>query len=169
MLGHIALMAKRLAKHITIYTNGNDSLRIQLKPTLHSTKITYDNRKITKFTHQPPYDSNSDSDNHPASVLITFADGTTKTEGFVASHPRLEQRAALFTTQLGLELEPSVGGSSIIKVSVPSGETSVEGCFAAGDAASRMPGVLLAMQMGMFAASGMVRQLAVDLDAKDEL
>ena len=158
MLSHVSLMAKRLSKHVNIYTNGNPDLLASTQALIHSSKITYDDRKITKFEHR------GGSDSKPPFVEVYFEDGTSRKEGFLVSHPRVEQRAP-FAEQLGLEMTPT----GDIKISMPYHETSLNGCVAAGDAATPMKVVIQATQMGGFAASGLVAQLQKELDKKDEL
>lgn len=154
MVSHVAPMAKRFAKSVTVYSNGNESTLEGVRAKLHSSKINYDNRTIKSFQLV---------DDGPA-VKITFHDGSSKVEGFVASHPNVVQTTP-FAEQLGLEMQPS----GDIKVDPPFHETSVKGCFAAGDAATMMRSVLQAMAMGGFAALGAAAQLQDELDAKDEL
>ncbi|KAI8671811.1 Pyr-redox-2 domain-containing protein [Fusarium keratoplasticum] len=154
MVSHVAPMAKRLAKSVTVYSNGNESLLEGVRAKLHSSKINYDNRIIKSFQLV---------DNGPA-VKITFEDGSSKVEGFVASHPNVVQTSP-FAEQLGLEMQPS----GEIKVEPPFYETSVKGCFAAGDAATVLKSVLQAMAMGAFSGTGAATQLQYELDAKDEL
>ncbi|KAJ5396729.1 thioredoxin reductase GliT [Penicillium cosmopolitanum] len=157
-LAHIARMAKRLSKHVNIYTNGNSELITSTKAIIHSNKIAYDDRKIIKFEHQ------DGSEDKPPLVVLHFEDGTSKNEGFIVSHPRAEQRAP-FAAQLGLEMTPA----GHIKLSTPFNETSLPGCVAAGDAGTPMQAVVQAAQMGAFAAVGLVAQLQRELDEKDEL
>ncbi|KAH7229745.1 hypothetical protein BKA60DRAFT_603716 [Fusarium oxysporum] len=154
MLAHVTPMAKRLSRSVTIYTNGDPSLPSTIKTKVHSSKVHFDTRKITSFALV----------NSGPSVKITFEDGSSKTEGFVVSHPNVAQ-AAPFAEQLGLETTPT----GDIKVEVPMNETSVKGCFAFGDAATVMRSALQAMHMGGFAAIGMAMQLQHELDEKDEL
>ncbi|KAK2131979.1 hypothetical protein NOF04DRAFT_1368488 [Fusarium oxysporum II5] len=154
MLAHVTPMAKRLSQSVTIYTNGDPSLPSTIKTKVHSSKVHFDTRKITSFALV----------NSGPSVKITFEDGSSKTEGFVVSHPNVAQ-AAPFAEQLGLETTPT----GDIKVEVPMNETSVKGCFAFGDAATVMRSALQAMHMGGFAAIGMAMQLQHELDEKDEL
>jgi thioredoxin reductase len=151
-------MAKRLANHVNIYTNGNPELITSAKAIIHSNKIAYDDRKIIKFEHQ------DGSEDEPPFVVLHFEDGTSKKEGFVVSHPRAEQRAP-FADQLGLEMMPAGG----IKLSMPFNETSLPGCVAAGDAGTPMQAVVQAAQMGAFAAVGLVDQLQRELDEKGQL
>lgn len=155
MLAHVTPMAKRLAKTTTIYTNGNDTLLNQVKPMLHSSKISFDDRKIAKLELE--------NDTGPG-VIVHFADGTSKREGFITNHPRVEQRSP-FARQLGLETSQT----GEIVVTGPFNETSVTGCFAAGDAATMMRNAVQAVHMGAFAAVGAVAQLNHELDEKDEL
>ncbi|WJG34912.1 Alpha/Beta hydrolase protein [Fusarium oxysporum Fo47] len=133
MLAHVTPMAKRLSQSVTIYTNGDTSLPSTIKTKVHSSKVHFDTRKITSFALV----------NSGPSVKITFEDGSSKTEGFVVSHPNVAQ-AAPFAEQLGLETTPT----GDIKVEVPMNETSVKGCFAFGDAATVMRSALQAMHMG---------------------
>lgn len=153
-ISHFSMMVKRLSKSTTIYTNGQSELADQVKPKIKSSKIAFDNRQITKF----------ELENGGPAVRITFSDGTSKIEGFIGSHPDVEQRGK-FIDQLALDMTPT----GEIKVSPPMNETSVPGVFAAGDAATMMKSVLQAMQMGGFAAVGIIGQLQQELDATDEL
>ncbi|CAM1505138.1 Fc.00g107750.m01.CDS01 [Cosmosporella sp. VM-42] len=154
MLTHVTPMAKRLSKSVTVYTNGNADLASAVRSNLHSSKVHFDTRKITRFALV---------DSGP-SVKITFEDGSSKTEGFIANHPTVVQSAP-FTEQLGLERLPS----GDVKVEAPFNETSVKGCFAAGDAATMVKSVVMAMMMGSFAGAGMATQLQMELDKRDEL
>ncbi|KAF4974028.1 hypothetical protein FZEAL_9021 [Fusarium zealandicum] len=154
MLAHVTPMAKRLAKSVTVYTNGDETLQASVQSKLKSSKISYDSRKITSFQLV---------DEGPA-VKMTFDDGSSKTEGFVVNHPSVVQ-AAPFAEQLGLAMQPS----GDIKVEAPFNETSVKGCFAAGDAATMMRSAVQAISMGGFGAIGMAIQLQNELDEKDEL
>ncbi|KAL6925327.1 hypothetical protein ACHAPO_008985 [Fusarium lateritium] len=154
MLAHITPMAKRLSHSVTVYTNTNTSLIEPIQSKIHSSKVHYDDRKITSFALV----------NGGPSVKITFEDGTSKIEGFVVNHPNVVQ-AAPFAEQLGLEKTPT----GDIKVEAPWNETSLKGCFAFGDAATMLRSVLQAMHMGGFAALGMAMQLQKEFDEKDEL
>jgi thioredoxin reductase len=154
MLAHVTPMAKRLSRSVTVYTNTNTSLIPSIQSKVHSSKVHYDDRKITSFTLV----------NGGPSVKITFEDGTSKIEGFVVSHPNVVQ-AAPFAEQLGLETTPT----GDIKVEAPWNETCLKGCFAFGDAATMLRSVLQAMHMGGFAALGTAMQLQKEFDEKDEL
>ncbi|KAI9166547.1 thioredoxin reductase [Paramyrothecium foliicola] len=148
MIEHITLMAARLAKSVTVYTNGNAELDESVTASFKSPRIRVESRKVARFALV----------GEGPQVEVTLEDGTTRIEGFVASHPAVEQTAP-FAEQLNLELQPS----GEIQVSPPFNETSVKGCFAAGDNATVMRNALQAMHMGGFAAVGMASQLQHEL------
>ncbi|KAK2616489.1 hypothetical protein QQS21_000531 [Conoideocrella luteorostrata] len=154
-LKHVVPMAKRLAHSATVYTNGDTALMDKTKTLLHSSKIVYDSRKITRLELE---------NGAGPGVIVHFADGTTMTEGFIANHPKVEQSSP-FAEQLGLECSPT----GDIVVSPPFNETSVKGCFAAGDAAVMMKSTVQAMQMGVVAGVGICSLLQSELDKSDEL
>ena len=156
MMVHVARMAKRLSKRVTIYTNTKHAdLLPAVKGLLHSSRITIDTRPIKSLALV----------GHGPQVQMTFADGSTVTEGFIASHPAVEQRGGELAAQLGLEMTPT----GDVKVSAPFNETSVAGCFAAGDAAVAMKSVVSALHTGTFAGTGAIAQLQRELDEADEL
>jgi thioredoxin reductase len=149
-------MAARFAtKTVTIYTNGNDSLHTEASSLFKSPKVTTDNRKIESYALKG---------DGPA-MTITFEDGSSKDEGFCVNQPKMAQRGP-FAEQLGLEMGE---GGLDIKAVPPFFETSVKGCFAAGDAATPMKSVLQAMYMGGLGGAGMVMQLGAEADEKGEL
>jgi thioredoxin reductase len=155
LVGHVSPMAARLSKGVTVYTNGNVELSTSIRDALKSSsKFRFEDRKIARYQLQ----------NGGPTVQITLEDGTVHTQGFAVSHPKVEQRAP-FTTQLGLDTIPS----GEIKVFPPFNETSLPGCFAAGDMGSPMKSALQAMHMGAFAAVGMTSQLQKELLNSDEL
>ncbi|CAI6097772.1 unnamed protein product [Clonostachys chloroleuca] len=155
MFLHVAHLAKRLSGQVNLYTNGNEKLAASLPAHIKSSKIVLDPR---------PIESLSLVDGGPQ-VRVNFADGTSRVEGFIVSHPTVEQRAKYLTEQLGLETTPL----GHVVVEEPFKETSVKGCFAAGDMATPVSAVTQAMHMGTFAAIGTVSQLQAELEAKDAL
>lgn len=154
MLTHVTPMAKRLAASVTVYTNGDASLATTVRASLHSTKINFDSRVITKL----------ELISSGPCVRVHFEDGTSKVEAFLVNHPSIVQSSP-FADQLGLERTPT----GDIKVEGMGNETSVKGCFAAGDAATMMKSVVGAVNMGAFAGAGMLGQILKELDARDEL
>lgn len=155
VLGHVVPMAKRFASRAVVYTNGNPSLLEAAKPLFKSSKISFDDRKIASYALV---------DGGPA-VRITFADGSSKVEGFCSNQPQMAQRSD-FAAQLGLEM---ADGGLDIKTSPPFNATSLKGCYAMGDAATMMKNVMSALHMGGFAGAGSVMELQHELDAADEL
>jgi thioredoxin reductase len=155
IIAHAASMAKRLAKTATIYTNGNPALLGQVREVLRSSKISYDDRKIVRLELE--------NATGPG-VIVHFADASCKREGFITNHPRVEQRSP-FAAQLGLECLPT----GEIHVTAPFNETSLTGCFAAGDAATEIKSAVQAIHMGTFAGAGLVAQMHRELDERDEL
>lgn len=155
---HVARMAKNLAHHVTIYTNALPSLSTStLTSHIKSSKISIDTRPIARL---------SLVDSQGPQVRISFADGSAdKVEGFLTSHPSIEQRAGDLVAQLGLETTPQ----GDVKVTPPWNETSVPGVFAMGDAATPMKNVMNALYLGSFAAAGMVAQIQKEREEKDEL
>ena len=63
-----------------------------------------------------------------------------------------------FIAQLGLEL----GQAGEVKVNPPFNETSVRGVFAAGDVATPMRAVPMAISMGSFVAAGVASQVQAE-------
>lgn len=152
---HVARMAKRLSQHVNIYTSGIAELETSLKPMIHSSKITIDNRKVSSLAL---------IDNGPH-VKLTFEDGSTAEEGFIVSHPDVEQRGGDLVEQLGLELTPT----GDIQVTPPFNETTVKGCFATGDMATQLRSAVQAIYMGSLTGAGVVMQLQTEMEEKDEI
>ncbi|KAL2862641.1 thioredoxin reductase gliT [Aspergillus lucknowensis] len=152
MLMHVIPNAMRLSKHIVLYTNGNETIEADAKsiiPPSSASHITTDSRVITNLALV----------NDGPKVKITFADGTSKTEGFVASHPNVEHHEPSLAKQLGLDVGPMMD----IKLNGPFNATNVPGVFAGGDAATPMRNVMQALHMGGFAGAGCVSSLQQDM------
>ncbi|KAJ6446741.1 thioredoxin reductase GliT [Purpureocillium lavendulum] len=185
MLAHVTPMVKRLARSVTVYTNGDEALAEAARAKLRSGKIRFDTRRIARIAmaehqkqqqqqqeqeqeqkeqqEQPQYDGGGDS----TAVTLYFEDGTAATEGFVANHPAVEQRAAGLVRDLGLQLGPA--GEVLVREGPGNQAAGVDGCFVAGDMATPIRTVVKAMEMGTFAAAGMVMTMNAELDARDEL
>lgn len=147
---------ERLSHHVTVYTNGNSDLAVCTEAITHSNNITYDDRIISKFQ--------LGNNGAGPSVIITFSDGTSKTEGFIAGQPIVELCGAELIKQLELKLTPE----GDVAVSAPFNETSVSGCFAAGDATTQKRTVMQALYTGTFAGAGLALQAMQELDALDK-
>ncbi|KAI0470483.1 FAD/NAD(P)-binding domain-containing protein [Xylariaceae sp. FL0804] len=121
---HVARNAAQLTKAVTIYTHGDNSRTAELEAAIGSVApMTVDSRRIAKFVPRPP---------NKIGLTIHFEDGTTKDEAFLAHKPVSKLKSSFLADQLGLELTPQ----GDIKVNPPFGETSLAGCFAAGDNSS---------------------------------
>lgn len=143
-IAHVTPMARRLSKKVTIYSNGNSELLSAVQPRLPSRDVHYDDRRIARFSLQ----------GSGPQVRVTFEDGSSTVEGFLVNHPRVEQ-AAPFAAQLGLDRLPS----GEVRVEPPFNETSLAGCFAAGDNATPMKSAVQAIHMGSLVGVGMTMQL----------
>ncbi|KAK5168606.1 uncharacterized protein LTR77_005915 [Saxophila tyrrhenica] len=155
MVMHVTKMAKRLAKKVTIYTHRSAEMVEPLRNRIHSSKISIDTRPVASL---------SLVDRGPQ-VEVTFEDGSSVVEGFIASHPKVEQHAEHLIRQLGLET--TSGGE--IQVQPPFNATNNPGCFAVGDSATPFKSVLAAMQAGNFAGVGAASQLQSELEERDLL
>lgn len=75
-------MARRFTKKVTLYTNGANELAEQLKTELQKDKdgraglVTVNNQVISKLARGNKRESD---------VVVTLADGTSQTEGFLVS------------------------------------------------------------------------------------
>lgn len=155
MIMMISRMAKRLSKHVTIYTNNIPELAPGIEPLLRRANMTVDARSIASLSLV----------GKGPQVELSFSDGSKHVEGFLVGHPKMEQRAKHLVEQLGLGMTPN----GEIQVTAPWNETSLEGCYAAGDAMTPMKVVVQALQTGGFAGGGLATSVQKDLHEKGEL
>ncbi|KAI1123768.1 FAD/NAD(P)-binding domain-containing protein [Nemania abortiva] len=146
---HFARQALRMAKQVTLYTNGNEALAKELTDTLKAAPapMTVNSKKITKLVKAP----------ERARIVVELEDGTKITEGFLAHNPLVKLRGNL-AEQLGLEMT-----MGIIKVNPPFNQTSLKGVFAAGDCAGPMQFVTAALNGGTCAGGGAPLQIQAEL------
>lgn len=146
---HFARQGLRLSDHVTLYTNGNETLAAELSEALKTAPapMSVDSRTISKLVKAP----------ERAQVTLQFTDGTSKTEGFLAHKPSTKLRGDL-AKQLGLEVTP-VG---TIVVSPMFGQTSSKGVFAAGDCANPMATVNAALHSGTGVGGGAPLQIQAE-------
>ncbi|KAL3964933.1 hypothetical protein ACCO45_001937 [Purpureocillium lilacinum] len=134
MLAHIAPMVKRLARSVTVGKIRFDTRRIARVALAHPPKLHHHHHH-----HQDEEEDSSSSDDAASTaVTLHFDDGTSATEGFVANHPAVQQRAGNLVAELGLQVGAA---GSVVK----------------------------ALEMGTFAAAGLVAAMNAELDARDEL
>lgn len=138
---HVARNAAQLVKEVTIYTNGNnsqvDALQAAIGPTA---PMTIDSRRITKLV----------LGTDQIGLTLHFEDGSTKEEAFLSHKPKSKVKSSELAEQLGLEFTPQ----GDIKANPPFGETSLGGCFAAGDNASFLKTTPNAVNAGANSAAG---------------
>ncbi|KAF3483158.1 uncharacterized protein GIQ15_02482 [Arthroderma uncinatum] len=145
---HLARLAHNLAKTVTIYTNGNDELAEQLRPSIEKDEwLSLDNRAI-KHLHK--------TDGVP--VKVELQDGTDKMEGFLV-HAMKTTPVLNFEHNLELELSPQ---GTEFKTTPPFSETTTHGCFATGDCGMPIKAASMSMSHGSLAGVGVVSQLAFD-------
>lgn len=140
--------AIKYANALTIYTDGNSELAAQLSASQMVAGMSVDDRKILRVGRGAMLSSSS------SSVLITFVDGTEKTEDFVHHRP-LTRVSSRFVDQLGLAVTPM----GDIEAPPPFCRTNVPGVFAAGDCASMMKIIPNVIATGAYAGCGMCREL----------
>ncbi|GJP89819.1 FAD/NAD(P)-binding domain-containing protein [Aspergillus niger] len=94
-------------------------------------------------------------------VKLCFHDGEDKDLRMLLSSPKSINRAASLVEELGLETQPRSRGLVVSKSSM--GESSLRGCFVAGDASSSVPKIVpTALASRSLAGIGAAKQLAYD-------
>lgn len=138
---HMAQNALQLTNSVTIYTHGDEKLQRELQAAVASkAAITFNSRVIKGFSMP---DDNS-------RIILIFEDGSTKEEAFIATKPNCVLRNKKLSEDLGLELTPQ----GDIKCTPPLGETSITGCFSAGDCWYQFKSIPGAIHGGSNAAAG---------------
>ncbi|KAI1087781.1 FAD/NAD(P)-binding domain-containing protein [Rostrohypoxylon terebratum] len=153
---HVTRNAARFTKYVTIYTNGDISKVDDFKAAIGPTApFTVDNRRITKFALGP----------NQLGITITFEDGTTKDEAFLGHKPLSKLKSDFLAKQLGLEITPQ----GDLKVSPPFGETTLNGCFAAGDNSSFLKTTPNAVNCGANSAAGVASHVQAGMYGQKSL
>lgn len=138
---HASRNAAQLTKSVTIYTHGNTSRVSEIQVSLGSVAPdTIDNRRITKFVLGP----------NKTGLTIHFKDGSSKYEAFLSYSPKSTLKSDFLAKQLGLKTTQE--GDLMVKP--PFGETSLRGCFAAGDNSSLSKTIPNAVNTGSNSAVG---------------
>lgn len=143
--GHLA---RQFTPNITILTNGLAQLDTNEKivaAKAHGLKV--DSRPISKLT---PGDSGS-------SLTVEFVDGSRSTYSFIYHKPPTKIRGD-FAQQLGLLMTPA-GDIAIANMFQ---QTSRRGVFAAGDCATMLKQVAVAIGAGVTAGAGVNVQILED-------
>ncbi|KAI0971415.1 hypothetical protein F4678DRAFT_432824 [Xylaria arbuscula] len=152
----VSRMAGRLANTVNVYTNGNESIGVEVRAALKSTKtFRIENRKIKSVAKDPDVPGE-------AGVLVTLEDGTVHRERFIAHIPDFELNGS-FIKDLGVELAPQ----GHINVLPPFSNTNVPGIYAAGDCATPLRSVPTATMMGSLVAAGLAHTLQAEDDTEE--
>ncbi|CAI0643318.1 unnamed protein product [Colletotrichum noveboracense] len=148
-------LARQFSTNICLLTNGTGSLTlsdVQKAGEIHGLKV--DDRKIRRIQ---TLGYNSD-----ASIVVEFEDGTTSSFGFLFHKPETVPNGN-FAEQLGLETTQT----GDISISGYMQETSRRGVFVAGDCATQVKQVSVAMGAGSAAGVGANAQILKDDFEKD--
>ncbi|KAF2219167.1 hypothetical protein BDZ85DRAFT_276447 [Elsinoe ampelina] len=144
---HFAVMAKHFGGPVTIFTNGVKERAEDVDAALQKALklgITIEERPIRELIGEE------------GGVTVHFQDGSQQEVAYLVHKPPTKNRGQALIDQLGLEvMQPS--GEVVTKP--PFGESSVPGCFVAGDTAGFLKQVAIAMGEGVRAGSGVSFQL----------
>ena len=142
--------------NVTIFTNGPLSGEPALQEAVkaaESAGCVFDQRKIVKLTR---------AQNEGKGLDVHFGGGGNVHMGFLVDKPPTEPVGQqMMVDGLGVEIVPTMFGSCL-KRNEPFGETSVKGCFVAGDAGTPMTQVTIAVAHGVAAAGGVSAQLCAE-------
>ncbi|CZT23693.1 related to thioredoxin reductase [Ramularia collo-cygni] len=142
---HLSLQCRRYTDGpVTVYTHGNDALAAECARELGPLGFHIESRSVASFRRL----------GQQSQLAITLEDGTVKEEGFLIHRP-LPSNNGRFAAQLGVETNEQ----GFYNTRPPFFETTVPGCFAAGDCADPFKIGTFAIAMGAFVAGGVQMQL----------
>lgn len=148
------LMAFQLTKDtVTVFTNGNAASNGEVQRLYRiaaARGVTFDHRAIHSVSEIPD----------AVGVQLNFQDGSHEHVRMLLSTPPSVNRAANLISALRLE-NPAGAGAHVIS-KTPMGETSLRGCFVAGDTSTPAKIIHVAMASGSLAGIGAAKQLAQD-------
>jgi thioredoxin reductase len=165
---HLAFMLRSLNKSnqpITIFTNGpipsiDKPTQIALADLLATGDIQTDPRPITRLINNGP---------GAAGITLEFATGSPTTLGMIFHRPATRSRGHALIAQLGLETKTGTPEGEVVVADPMLLQTSVRGCFVAGDTHQMMKQVVVAAADGVRAAAGVVMQLCEEEMGKGEV
>ncbi|KAJ5591538.1 FAD-dependent pyridine nucleotide-disulfide oxidoreductase [Penicillium hispanicum] len=143
----LALMSRRLSEDVTIYSNGPVSIDANVQSALrtaYASGVKLDNRPIRRLIDQGE------------TIGIEFEDAKTVTLGMLLHKPPTINRSQNLIDSLGLT---TMEQSAEVMVNPLFCESSLPGCFVAGDGGQLLKQVAIAMSTGVRAAAGVSFQL----------
>lgn len=147
-------MAMNLNPDVTIYSNGpvsSDSAVQQALKIALARGAKVDSRKVTKLVNNGPGPEKG--------ITVEFEDGASVKLGMLLHRPATRNRGQHLIDQLELKMKEGTGE---IWVDPVFAETSVKGCFAAGDTSDMFKQVALAMGSGLRAGAVASMHLCIE-------
>ncbi|KAF2808512.1 FAD/NAD(P)-binding domain-containing protein [Mytilinidion resinicola] len=157
---HLASMALAFDNRVTVFSNGPVSDAVPIQAALATVKaqgVKLDERKTKRLINN--------GKSHEQGVSIEFEDGKSVTLGFLVSKPPIVNRAQELIEQLGVKTVTREKGGHV-EVDGMFNETSVKGCFVAGDTMTPMQQVVVAMAERLKAAAGAGMQMIMEESAR---
>ena len=143
--------------NVNIFTDGPIAEDAELQEAVSAAKVAgcmFETRKIAKFQRALEGQTGLD---------VCFEGGEWSRVGFLADKPQtVPVGEKMLVEGLGVEIGTDPLGSFVKRVGEPFGETSVKGCFTAGDLGTNMKQVTTAMLHGTLASVGVSTQLCAE-------
>ncbi|OJJ45841.1 hypothetical protein ASPZODRAFT_152819 [Penicilliopsis zonata CBS 506.65] len=158
---HLAFMAINFNPAVTLFTNGplaatDPAVQKGVNTVLAVKGTKLDQRRIVRFVNNGP--------GHENGISVHFEDGPAVTLGMILHRAPTRNRAQALFDQLGLNLKDLPSAEA--QVDPLFGESSLPGCFVAGDTMEGIKQVAFAQASGVRAASGANFQLINEEIAK---
>jgi len=153
-------MAFQFDSRVTVYSNGplsTDGAVRNALDTAVARGVNLDTRRVLRLIN------NGEGAEH--GITLEFVEGPSVTLGMLVHKPPTVNRAQKLFEQLGLKVKLAVTGGEVV-IDELFGQSSVEGCFVAGDASQMLKAVTIAMAAGYRAAAGVSYQLCNEEGAK---
>ena len=142
---------------VTIFTNGELGNDPELQEAVNAAKFTgcvFDSRKVSEVQRASKGQIGLD---------VCFDNDEKARIGFLVDKPpTIPVGEEMLVQGLGVEVGTDPLGRFIKRVGEPFGETSVKGCFAAGDVGTSIKQVTTAMFQGGCAGAGISQQLCAE-------
>ena len=146
--------------NVTIFTNGQSIEDQETQDAVNAAKAAgckVESRKIVRLQRVEQGEIGLD---------VCLEDDEKVRLGFLADKPpTVANSQDMLVQSLGLEIGSDTLGSFIKRIAEPFGETSVKGCFVAGDLGTNAKQVTNAMLQGTMAGAGIATQLCTEAAA----